>query len=127
MISRAGPRGCAPATSSRPAPRAAAVSAATKPFRLGVLAPREKSARHHFRRKGCLARFFLGFWRGVAVVGRRVEAATLEQRLDARLVAGECTEQVEGFYAAAARQERLAEAVAVLAREHAVLLERLGG
>src|SRR3546814_15371624 len=50
-----------------------------------------------------------------------------QQRLDVRLVPGEVHEQLRGVLAAAARQQRVAEAVAVLALQAAVVLDPLRG
>src|SRR5690606_18159059 len=54
-----------------------------------------------------------------------VQAAALEEGLDVGGVAGEVLEQVQGVLAAALRQQRGAEVVAVLAAQAAVLLEPL--
>src|SRR5690606_35514149 len=84
----------------------------------------------HARRRGSTFRRRLSaaaLGRRSRVVDARREAAALEQRLDARLVTRELAEQVERLGASAARQQQRAEAVAVLAREPAVLPEPLDG
>src|SRR6187455_3151377 len=62
-----------------------------------------------------------GWW----IAERLVEPAPLEQWLDARLAPAELHVQALGLLRAAARKQRVAEALAVGALEPAVLLEPL--